>query len=253
MKEKFDQEVKEQLHKGTEYPNHIKEDIWNKIEQRIDNQQNSATEKAKKTKKSIWFKLSRVGPIAAALLLVVMIFSTETGNAFINNVKELFVPEKVVKEQIEGIESESNVTIQEGNDYVIYFDQESYSMIKVDGKDRIIFNQELSDIYPDVYMEISQTYENPQEVVKQIQKQLQSEFVKVSDIMEVQDPLESFMVYAIGGTGGYEWDDPYVRYYVFSNEKEGSFIVQQQFFLEAEEGHGVRFDLMLEEFYLIEQ
>lgn len=252
MSDKFDQQMKEHVNKGTEYPAQMKEDIWNKIEKKIDNQQTITTE-IKEKRKKIWFKLGRVGLVAAALLLAVMIFSTETGNAFIDQVKEFFVPEKVVTEQMEGMESDVNVTLQEGTDYVIYFDQAQYAMIDFEGKDRIVFKEELPDIYPDVYMEITQINKQPEEVANQIQQELQIEFDNVSDVREVQDPYVSFMIYAIGNTGGYEWDDPFVRYYIFSNENGGSFIVQQQFFLEAEEGHGARFDLMLEEFHIREQ
>ncbi|UTW70163.1 hypothetical protein KHA80_05885 [Anaerobacillus sp. HL2] len=43
------------------------------------------------------------------------------------------MPEKVVVDELEGMEEESNVSLQEGKSgYVIYFDKGMYSMIQVE-------------------------------------------------------------------------------------------------------------------------
>lgn len=253
-KENFDEKVKKSLVEGTDYSHRLKEDIWNNIEKEIDSEQKSTLpERAPMKQKKGFKRFGMVASMAATLLFGLAATTTETGSAFIDHVKQFFEPEKVVTEQIEGIDSDSNVTLQEGQaGYVIYFDKENYSMIDVDGKDRIVFNQELSDIYPEVYMEISQVDAAPSQLATEKFLELNKEYTKVLEIQEVEWPLNSFVVHAVGGTGGYEWDDEVVRYYFFSNEQNGSFVVKQQYFLEAEEGHGARFDYMLEQFHIFD-
>lgn len=254
-KDNFDKKVKDSLIKGTEYPTKLKDDIWNNIEKEIENEPmetvNIPSRTRNKGKKKGFRKMGMVASIAASLVIALTITTTEAGSAFVDHVKQLFEPEKTVTEQIEGIESENDVSLHEGQaGYVIYFDKEMYSMIDVEGKDRIIFNEELPEIYPEVYMEISQLNENPNRLAMDMYDQLKEQYPTVLDVNEVEWPIESFVVHAVGGTGGYEWDDPVVRYYFFSNEKEGSFVVKQTYFLEAEEGHGARFEHMLEQFYM---
>ena len=252
MKDQFDKKIKESLRKGTNYPPELKDDIWNKIEQGIAEEPKQIKQRITTIgRKKRWKKII---PIAASILVIFTLLTTEKGSALISQIKEMFVSEKIVTEELEGMEEESNVSLQEGRaGYVIYFDKEKYSMVEVDGKDRIIFNEELSDIYPEVYMEIEQVeHIHPTENAEETLKQVSEVYESINEIIEVAQPKESLMFYAIGGTGGLQWDDPVVRYYFFSNEKGGSFIVKQQFFLEATEGHGVRFDNMLKEFYLIE-
>lgn len=247
----MDKQIKKSLIKETDYPAHHKEDIWNQIQQEIDTDKSNITSDT--PRKRNWKKVSAITSIAATLFIVFTMTTTETGNAFVNKIKELFVPEKVVTEELEGMEEENQVSLQEGKvGYVIYFDKENYKMIEVEGRDRIVFKQELSDMYPEVYMEIYQLDENPKILAEKMQDQLKSEYPSVLEIEEVKDPIESLMVHAVGGTGGLEWDDPVIRYYYFSNEQGGSFVVKQQYFIEASEGHGARFDHMLSEFYIVE-
>lgn len=255
--ENFDQKIKDRLQEETNYHPSLKEDIWSKIDEELEKEEKKVVtipeRSRKKEKKNGWKKITTIASIAASLLIVLTLATTETGSAFISHVKDLFVPEKVVVDELEGMEEESNVSLQEGKSgYVIYFDKEMYSMIQVEGKDRIIFNQELSDMYPEVYMEIDQLNESPEQLAEKTHQQLKLEYPNVLDIESVKAPIESIVVHAVGGTGGLEWNDPVVRYYFFSNEKGGSFVVKQQYFIEASEGHGARFDHMLKEFYIVE-
>ncbi|OIJ12283.1 hypothetical protein BKP35_10785 [Anaerobacillus arseniciselenatis] len=255
-KDNFDKKVKDSFIEGTDYDPKLKDDIWNNIEKEIENEQSETINvptrtRAKGKKKRGYRKVGMLASMAASLVLALTLVTTDTGSAFIDQVRQMFEPEKTVTEQIEGIENESDVSLHEGQaGYVIYFDKEMYSMIDVEGKDRIIFNEELPEIYPEVYMEISQTEESALNLATKMYEQLQQQYPKVLEVDEVEWPIESFVVHAVGGTGGYEWDDPVVRYYFFSNEQGGSFVVKQKYFLEAGEGHGARFEHMLEQFYM---
>lgn len=257
-KDNFDKKVKDSFIEGTDYDPKLKDDIWKNIEKEIENEPLETINipprtRAKGKKKRGYRKVGMVASMAASLVIALTLVTTDTGSAFIDQVRQMFEPEKTVTEEIEGIESESEVSLHEGQaGYVIYFDTDMYSMIDVEGKDRIIFNEELPEIYPEVFMEISQTNDSPHSLAQEKYDQLQQQYPTVLEVDEVEWPIESFVVHAVAGTGGYEWDDPVARYYFFSNEQGGSFVVKQKYFLEAEEGHGARFEHMLEQFYMYE-
>jgi len=56
----------------------------------------------------------------------------------------------------------------------------------------------------------------------------------------------------LAAVDGSEWDSKVTQVYIISNEKEGSFVIQQKYFLEAAEGHGTRFYHILNEFKIVE-
>lgn len=249
----FDQKMKESLIKHSHYPADIKNTIWNKIDEELEQIAPKPLQR-KRTKQPMkkWIGFSIT---AASIVFIFSFISTESGNALINQVKQLFVPEKTVVEEIEGTKEETDVTLTEGStDYVIYIDQERYKMIKVEGKDRIVLKEPLEERYPDVFMEIYEVNTAPEEAVQNLYNDfITDNYPKISDIQQLEKPLPSFMTYAIGGTGGYEWNDPIIKYYVFSNQNGGSFVIKQKYFLEAAEGHGARFEQMLQQFHIVDR
>jgi len=66
----------------------------------------------------------------------------------------------------------------------------------------------------------------------------------------VKEPINSIFIYAGGAT---KWNDPVSKYYFVDNTKGGTFVIKQQLFLEAAEGHGVRFDNMVKEFKIVNE
>jgi hypothetical protein len=191
------------------------------------------------------------GTIAAAVLIGIFTTSTDTGQAFVNNLREYFAPEKQVVEEIEGIPEEKEVVLKEGTaGYIIYIEEERYTMIAENGVDKIVLNQKLDENYPEISMSITQVEDKtPEQLAKEIYTDLQNSFTTVKEIETVTDPVNGLLVWAIDGN---EWNSLITRVYIVSNEKEGSFVIEQKFFLEAEEGHGARFQQMLKEFQIIE-
>lgn len=262
-----DKEIKANLLKNTNDALKKKEEIWKNIETKLaidkENTRNNLSEMEEKsmkieprssTRKAIKRSKSKgwlTGTIAAAILLGVFTTSTDTGQAVVNNIKEYFAPEKQVIEEIEGMPEEKEVVLKEGmSGYIIYIDEERYKLIEEDGIDKIVTKEPLPEKYPEVAMEISQVEDkSPEELATSIQQELINSFETVKEITTVDEPVEGLLVSAIDG---HEWDSRVTQVYIISNEKEGSFVIQQKYFLEAAEGHGARFYHMLNEFKIVE-
>lgn len=263
-----DKEIKISLLKNTDDVIRKKEEIWNNVEIKLalnEEKTNINLTKIKETnmsykprgskrstKKSMMPKSWLTATIAAALLIGIFTASTDTGQAFVNNIKEYFAPQKQVIDEIEGMPEEKEVVLKEGEaGYIIYIDEERYNMIGEDGIDKIVPNQKLDDKYPEVSMTITQVEDKtPEQLAEEITNELQSSFRAVKEIEKIIDPVEGLLVSAIDGD---EWNSKVTQVYIVSNGKAGSFVIQQKYFLEAAEGHGARFYNMLKEFKVVEK
>ncbi|MFA6670472.1 MAG: hypothetical protein WCS98_07535, partial [Bacillota bacterium] len=128
-------------------------------------------------------------------------------------------------------------------------DQDRYRFKKGQDAERIVPTPPLSERYPEVSMEISQVNDkSPQALIEEMEVQLREEFSDVTIPERVEQPVSGWTVRGLEGS---RWDSPLERIYVISNQKQGSFVITQRYFLEAEEGHGARFDHMLKEFYIV--
>ncbi|MFJ7825744.1 hypothetical protein [Psychrobacillus sp. NPDC096623] len=238
---------KEILDHTEETPSILKNDIWNHIDQELFH---TKSRRAKKVKKK-----SKVIPIviaAAAGLMILFSTQTETGSAFIKQIKDLFVLEKEITQSIEGNEEETNVNLQEGKDseYIIYIDEERYKLLNGVESDIITTKEPLEERYPEVSMEIKQ-FKNvtPEDMVSTLETELASEYTKVTATETVTEPVNGYKLHGISGS---EWDSPVTNVYVVDNLNGGSFVITEKYFLEAAEGHGARFYAMLKEFEIIE-
>lgn len=263
-----DKEIKASLLKNTDDITTKKEEIWGNIETKLalDEEKTKSNQvkmeeinigfepkgSKRSTKKSKKSKSWLAATIAAALLIGIFTTSTDTGQAFVNNIKEYFEPQKQVVEEIEGMPEEKEVVLEEGEaGYIIYIDKELYNMINEDGVDKIVLNQELDEKYPEVSMTITQVEDkNPAQLAEEIAAELQNSFATVKEIETVNDPVEGLLVSAIDGN---EWNSRVAQVYIISNGKTGSFVIQQNYFLEAAEGHGARFYHMLKEFKIVDK
>ncbi|MCM8901684.1 hypothetical protein KVG29_10680 [Caldicoprobacter algeriensis] len=122
-------------------------------------------------------------------------------------------------------------------------------MVKQDGKDRIVPNVDPGDNLPEVYMEIQRVADkSPQEMAAQIEAELKSSFETVENYGVIEDPVKSISLRA---RSGLKPNATIVRYYLVDDKQGGTFIIKQQYFLEAAEGHGARFYHMLKEFKVV--
>ena len=190
--------------------------------------------------------------ITAAALVIAFSLQTDTGMAFMKGIKDMFVPEKKTIQSIEGQDEVANVNLNEGtnSEYIIYVDETRYKMINGKETDIITTIDPLPEKYPEVTMEIKQVAnEKPEDLVGKVETELKIDFPELRAIETVTEPVEGYWLH---GTTGSEWDSKVVTAYVLSNGKKGSFVITENYFLEAAEGHGARFHRMLESFEIIE-
>lgn len=186
------------------------------------------------------------------LTLFVYNSSTDTGIAIKKEMSEIFSPEKVVKQSIEGMDEEIQMNLNEGNrsEYVMYIDEERYKLIHGEKSDVITPLHPVPENYPEVTMEIKQVpNEKPEELVVKFGDELKKDFPELQDAIEVTAPVKG---YELHGAAGNEANSKIVHAYVISNGKGGSFVITQHYFLEAAEGHGARFHHMLKTFKIVE-
>ncbi|CAM3239516.1 hypothetical protein FITA111629_11850 [Filibacter tadaridae] len=246
----LDKQAKKDIDKRTTQDTHgLKDEIWDGLENELFSVKKGEVKKMKRKKKK------RVLPfvlLAAAAIILVFTVQTDTGMAFIKTIKDMFVPEKEVVQNIEGQDEITNVDLHEGQDsnYIIYVDETRYKVIKGEVSDIITTIDPLPEKYPEVTMEIKQVAdEKPEDLVKKVEADLIKDFPELRDIKEVTEPVEGFLLH---GAAGSQWDSKIVHTYIISNGKKGSFIIKENYFLEAAEGHGARFHRMLESFEIVE-
>jgi hypothetical protein len=247
----FDKRVNEELHKRTEQETiGLKDEIWSGLEKELFNE-----EQVNKGEMKTMKKKNRIIPMivtAAAAFIIAFSLQTDTGLAFIKGIKDIFVPEKEIIQSIEGQDEATNVNLNEGtnSEYIVYVDETRYKMSKGEEADIITTIEPLPEKYPEVTMKIKQvTNEKPEDLVGKIEAELKKDFPELRMVETVTEPVEGYWLH---GTTGSQWDSKVVTAYVISNGKEGSFIITENYFLEAAEGHGARFHHMLESFEIIE-
>lgn len=240
---KITDNIKERTEKDV---SRLEEEVW----VNLDHELFSEKKDVKKMKKK-----NRFVPImmtVAAALVVVFGLQTDLGMAFVKGVKDMFVSEKEITQNLEGQDEVTDVTLNEGKDseYVIYIDETRYKMIPGDNVDKITTLEALPEEYPEVSMEISQVVdEKPEDLVWKIESELKSDFPELREIETVTEPVEGFLLHGLNGN---DWNSKVVHLYVISNGKEGSYVIKGNYFLEAAEGHGARFHHMLESFKIVE-
>ena len=245
-----DKQAKEALDKQAKQQTYgLQDEIWNSLEQELFSEEPAHKGEVKKMHKK-----NRVVPIiltAVAALAIVFSLTTDTGMAFMKGIKDIFVPAKEITQSIEGQDEQTDVHLNEGtnSDYVIYLDETRYKMMNGKDSDIITTIEPLPAQYPEVTMEIKQVVdEKPEDLVTKIETELKKYFPELRAVETVTEPVEGFWLH---GAAGNDATSKIVTAYVISNGKEGSFVITENYFLEAAEGHGARFHHMLESFEIV--
>jgi hypothetical protein len=247
-----DKRIKDAILRGTDEAAELKNMIWNNIQKELslDEGKVRSLKRSDRRKKSGLKGFIKYGSIAAAVAVIIGT-NTQYGQAAVSKIKELFAPNKVVKQEIEGMPSEDNMALKESSmKYIIYIDEEMYTMENLEGKDKIVPKNKAAN-YPEVFMEIQQVKDKKPEVVaSEVEKELKVKFKTVKNEGTVKDPINSILLRANSGTNS---KDTVVQYYLVDNTKGGTFVIKQQYFMEAAEGHGARFYHMLKEFKVVSE
>ena len=208
------------------------------------------------------------GWIAAAAALVVLFafFQTAPGAAALEAVKEtvtnlietLFPPREIavivegeteVKQQEAG--GREPETREDGTVYVpgfaIYYDTELYTMSEENGVTYIRFATD-SDL-PPCEVEIRHMPGlNPEDAAKAVREEMTADWEYVSEIRT----LETGEGLAFSFAAGANWDAACGDVFFLSDGRDGCFRIISRYFMEATEGHGVRFGQMVRTFEIID-
>jgi hypothetical protein len=256
MAKSFDEQINQALKNEVIFSKEEINEMWDNIEAEVFGAQSEDTRAGRKPAKQKQKRSKKQGFIFAAVAAAMLIAfgtQTSTGSAMIDKVKEMFAPEKDVTTKIEGSDEETKLNLHEGKKakYVLYVDESRYQFVTSDTSDKVILKEALPEQYPDVEMEIVQLEDKePSAAVEDAKASLGEKYGEILRTEEVTYPLDATLITAKGK--GTEWNTPLAKVYVLSNGDKGSFVITQTLFLEAEEGHGARFDEMLKEFHIVE-
>jgi hypothetical protein len=252
MAKSFDDQIKQALDSNNIFTAKDTDDMWNMIEGELFEKETTRSGRKPSGQKRGKRHVALFTAVAAALLIAFG-SQTSTGSAMIDKVKSMFVPEKDVTTKIEGTDEETKLNLHEGKKakYVLYVDETRYQFVTTEAADKVVLKEALPEKYPAVEMEIKQLEnKDPSAVIEEVKAELAKRFGEVLRTEEVTYPMKATLITAKGK--GTEWNTPLAKVYIISNGDSGSFVITQTLFLEAEEGHGARFDEMLKEFHIVE-
>ncbi|MEX1376036.1 MAG: hypothetical protein AB1Z23_01055 [Eubacteriales bacterium] len=263
---RLDNDLKNAILKNTVSEKNAKDEIWENIQCELEGNNMKNTKKGGSK--------FAVAALSFILILLVLAVFTPTGRAAVSKIMDLFEPEKTVDTTVEGEVETTGQQLQVGNTvspepdttpqkqlmtYVLYVDSERYSFETIDGVDTIVPINYPAD-YPEVSMKIEQiTDKSKEEISSEIVNQLKSELDTVSEPYQVSEPVDGVCIDAYDGdpNGTKEtmpqWNSKVVKYYLVDNTAGGAFMIKITLFVEAQEGHGARFDAMLNEFVVVPQ
>lgn len=252
MNTNLEDNIREVMLKSSDKMENRREEVWENILSEISKEEKSSeirskykTEENRNMKSRVKLLIS-TGIIAA--MFMIMIFSTNKGEAVFAKFKEIFAPKKEVTLNLEGMPENKELTLNESKmGYIIYYDEDLYTLTSQEDKDLIEPKQKAS-YAPEVFMKITQTAsKNPQEIAAELENQLKSKYKYVIKENETE-PVKGIMIKAKSGNKG---EDVIIKYHVIDNTKGGAIVIKEQYFLEAAEGHGARFHAMIKEFKLV--
>lgn len=172
---------------------------------------------------------------------------TETKNTSANS--ELEGKEVDLKVEIEGSTEtvKGKIHVSESG-YQMAYDSERYVLSRELGVDSYMAKNPDPNVYPYVFLNISR-YSNKKmdDYADQLEKefadeQLSHAITKYKVIGEKQ-----YKTIYLRTQTGYNWDSIIREYYILQDESD-ILLIETQYFLEAEEGHGARFMAMLDTF-----
>lgn len=249
--EQEDKKIKNLLHEWTDVDKAIQQKTWKRIDDKLFGEIHK-----RKSIRRTWLVATLSFAIGCFLLFS---FFTAPGQAFVQEIKDLFVPEKKENIEIEGMTETTDVQLHanEALRYVIYIDEERYKMEEAGDVDRIVTKEPLGEGYPEVYMEISQEIgKSKEELIQGIKEDSMRKDFLITNEEKVSEPVESILIETIEqdettGEMRHGWDTMIEKYYVIEVSENHFFIVKQVYFQEAAEGHGARFYHMLTSFDII--
>lgn len=111
--------------------------------------------------------------------------------------------------------------------------------------------QELEDFYASLPANEIEIREIPDQefsaYAQEVKNQLSAKWEATGDMIRTDKPLA--LAFTVSGGNG--WDSPQEFHYFVDNGKQGTFHIVARYYLEAAEGHGVRFASMIQTFTVV--
>lgn len=150
-------------------------------------------------------------------------------------------PSKEFVQSVEGQDEVIQMNLVKGQDslYSMYVDQERYQFGEAGEKDVLTPTVPVPTGYPEVKMEILYIEDRNPDGVKQ---DFEKEYAFPLEEQAVTSPVDALSFH---GTSGTEPDSEVVTIYLL-DAFGGTLFIEERYFLEAQEGHGARFEQMLE-------
>ncbi|KGX92075.1 hypothetical protein N781_02965 [Pontibacillus halophilus JSM 076056 = DSM 19796] len=240
-KKSIDEQLRQNLRSHQNSVHRLKRETWNRIETEL-------FPKKRRNRRNLLIALATSVVVTAGATV------TEPGQAVVQSLTERFLNEQTIDNEMEGM-SETNTFTLEANEewsYVIYIDEERYALQSVEQSDLIVPSPPINEDVPEVSMEILKTNRTKEQELNHIYEELQRKEMDVTSQQQVSEPVVATKITAMA-QGVQEWNSPIRIYYIMEPEEGTLYVIKQAFFLEATEGHGQRFDDMLQTFEAIKK
>lgn len=237
-----------------------KDTVWNNIEAELFPQVKKST---------FGMRLAvGIGAVAAACILIIIttgVFTTEqAGESPLetdpNGQSEIEMEVPLADEYDEEIQVvrepegqtevfDMKLAVDEDERYIIYIGKDDYSYDIQSGQMQIAFDLPEDDIYPEVGMRIQpREGQSKDELIEEVKDEIEQEQMEVTREEEVTSPMDAYVITAYAKENPNEWNSPVHSYYIHEAAPDKYFIFKQMNFVEALDGHGNTFYVMLETF-----
>lgn len=138
---------------------------------------------------------------------------------------------------------------QEAVDFLIYVNEEQFHIREEDGLYSIRSNNLLPEGFPECGLDIAHlTGTSPDEAMRSAAESLSDRYAEIFQEDESAVFPQCRYLWASAGT---DWDSEQARLWFVSDGQGGTFVLASRYFLEAEEGLGMRFQDMVSSFRVV--
>lgn len=136
---------------------------------------------------------------------------------------------------------------QEAVDFLIYVNEEQFHICEENGLYSIRSNNSLPEGFPECGLDIAHlTGTSPDEARQSVAEALGGRYTEI--FQEDENAVFPLYLWASAGT---DWDSEQARLWFVSDGQGGTFVLAARYFLEAEEGLGMRFQDMVSSFRVV--
>jgi hypothetical protein len=138
-------------------------------------------------------------------------------------------------------------TYQSTNGYQITYDVERFKYTNLDGIDQFITENPDPELYPYVYLNISKIENtSSKDEMDKIKKALSKGYEQVEELENTTIGID-YKAIGLKAKSGTDWNSSIREYYIVESGNS-NYVIEMQYFVEAEEGFGTRMHDMLNTF-----